>query len=91
MLLSSSILVVDCLGCLLQRDLPLLNLLEASLACIEHPPGGADEQSQDPSVPRAGEVSSLVVSRRLRDPADRVANRASCPLNGQKAEHLRTH
>jgi hypothetical protein len=45
---AASVLALDCLGCLLQRGLPLVSLLEASLVRKEPSPRGADEQALEP-------------------------------------------
>jgi hypothetical protein len=62
---------------------PQVSLLEASLVCKEPPPGEVDKQVLDPFTPGVSGVPCLVVSRPLRDPVDRVADKASHPLNKQ--------
>jgi hypothetical protein len=51
--------------------------------------GGADEWALAPAAPGV-EVACPVVSRRLRDPIEGVADRASHPLNGQALWNLHT-
>jgi hypothetical protein len=70
-------------GCLLWCGLPRVSLLEASLAYKEPPPGGANKWALEPFAPGVGEVPYPIVSCWLRDLAERVDIRASCPLNGR--------
>ena len=58
---------------------------------LQGPPlGGANEWALEPFAPRVGEVLCPVVSRRLCDPTEGVADRASRSLNRQMLQRLRT-
>ena len=57
-------------------------LLEASSASKEPPPRGTAKWALEPFTSRVCEIPCPIVSRRLRDHAERVANRASHLLNG---------
>jgi hypothetical protein len=69
---------------------PRVILLDAFLASKEPSLGEADEWALEPFTPRVGEVPCPVVFCRLRDPAERVADRAWCPFNEQTAWPLHT-
>ena len=68
-----------------------MNLLDASCAGKKTLVGGADEWALEPTTPRVHEAACPIVSLRLCDPIEGVADRASHPLNRQIAWSLCTY
>jgi hypothetical protein len=88
--ITATVLALDHQGLPAAELPPRVILLDAFLASKEPSPGEADELPLEPFTPRVGEVPCPVVSCRLHDPAERVADRAWCPLNEQTAWPLHT-